>query len=275
MLCLTRFRACTKKNVFLDLVKDLRFRTEAPIADCSAALKETGGDVEKAMEVLRKKGAAKAMKKGSRVTEQGSVVACIGGTFGAAVITVCSETDFAARSIQFQNACAKVKERLQAKIIDSKGAILADPAEAHRSLVESTADELRATIAVLGENVTIKSVEPLRLAPHVTDRISIGSYTHGVLDVPDVGRIAGLVAVSCVDLNINNVESSTVVDVARHFVACSGAEGNYVHQNFFATEETVGQWLKRHGLRFSSSTVVEFGKDPIVHTAPQPRTNSN
>ncbi|ORC90127.1 uncharacterized protein TM35_000091770 [Trypanosoma theileri] len=274
MLCLTRFRACMKKNVFLDLVKDLRYRTEAPIADCSAALKETGGDIEKAMAVLRKKGAATAMKKGSRVTEQGSVVACIGGAFGAAVITVCSETDFAARSIQFQNACAKVKGKMQTKIIDSKGAILADPAEAHRSLVESTTDELRATIAVLGENVTIKSVQPLRLAPHVTERISIGSYTHGVLDVPDVGRIAGLVAVSCVDPAVS-VEPSTLVDVARHFVACSGAEGNYVHQNFFGTEETVGQWLKRHGLRFSSSTVVEFGKDPIIHTAQQPRTNSN
>ncbi|KEG09892.1 putative elongation factor ts [Trypanosoma grayi] len=269
MLCQTRLRAGVGKNAFVELVRDLRFRTEAPIADCSAALKEASGDMEKAMELLRKKGSATAMKKRSRVTEQGSVVACIGGTFGAAVITVCSETDFAARSPQFQNACAKVKAALQSKIVESRGGILADPAVAQQFLVDVTAEDLRSSIAVLGENMTIKLVEPLRVAPHVAEHIAIGSYTHGTLDVPDVGRVAGVVAVSRVNAAAE-VSASTLTDVARHFVACSGAEGNYAHQNFFGTEETVGQWLKRHGLRFSSSLVVEFGKEPIVHTAPQP-----
>ncbi|EAN86602.1 putative Elongation factor Ts, mitochondrial [Trypanosoma cruzi] len=270
MLCLTRLRANVNKVAFMEMVKDLRFRTEAPIAECGAALKETHGDVEKAMEVLRKKGAARAMKKRSRVTEHGSVVACVGGLFGAAVITVCSETDFAARSAQFQNTCARVKVALQRKIIDSKGDVLTNPTEAHRSLVEATAEDIRSSIAVLGENVTIKSVESLRLAPHVAEHISIGSYTHGSLDVPDVGRIAGVVAVSRLDPT-KEVQASTLTDVARHFVASSGAEGNYAHQNFFGTEETVGQWLKRHGLCFSSSLVVDFGKEPITHTASQPR----
>ncbi|RNF08142.1 putative elongation factor ts [Trypanosoma rangeli] len=273
MLCLTRLRASVSKVAFLEMVKDLRFRTEAPISDCSAALKETQGDVEKAMEVLRKKGSARAMKKQSRVTQHGSVVACVGGTFGAAVITVCSETDFAARSAQFQNTCAKVRDALQKRILDSKGDVLANPTEAHHLLVEATTEDIQASIAILGENVMIKSVEPLRLAPHVAEHISIGSYTHGSLEVLDVGRIAGVVAVSRLDPTME-VGTSTLTDVSRHFVACSGAEGNYAHQNFFGTEETVGQWLKRHGLRFSSSLVVDFGKEPVIHTAPQPRTKA-
>ncbi|RNF20430.1 putative elongation factor ts [Trypanosoma conorhini] len=270
MLCLTRLRANVSKAAFLEMVKELRFRTEAPIADCSAALKETAGDVEKAMEVLRKKGSARAMKKQSRETLHGSVVACVGPPFGAAVITVCSETDFAARSPPFQSACAKVREALQRRIVDSRGDVLADPTEAHRSLVEATAEDIRASIAVLGENVTVKSVEPLRPTPHAAEHVAIGFYTHGALEVPEVGRIAGVVAVNRLD-PAAEVRASTLTDVARHFVACSGAEGNYAHQNFFGTEETVGQWLKRHGLRFSSSLVVEFGKEPVRHTAPPPR----
>lgn len=268
MFRLTRLRASIGKAVFMDLVKDLRYRTEAPIADCSAALREADGDLEKAMELLRKKGSARAIKKQSRVTEQGSVVACVGAKFGAAVVTVCSETDFAARSIKFQNLCAKVKELLQAKIVDTKGDILANTAETHSFLMKTAAEDLCSSIAVLGENITITSVEPLRLAPHVSEHISIGSYVHGSLDVQGVGRIAGVVAVSRVDPTAE-VPAATLVDVARHFVACSGAEGNYAHQNFFGTEETVEEWLRRRGLRFSSSLVIDFGKEPIINTALQ------
>nr|CCC89800.1 unnamed protein product [Trypanosoma congolense IL3000] len=257
---------------FIELVKELRFRTEAPISDCSAALKESNNDMDKALEALRKRGLAKAVKKGTRVTEHGSVAACVGETFGAAIITVCSETDFAARSAQFQRVCADVMEALRTQIVASKGAVLNDCAEVHRLLSEATAQRIQEAVAVLGENVTIKSIEPLRVSPHVSEHISIGSYVHGALGVPNVGRVAGLVALSRMDVS-SGVPTETLVDVARHFVACSGAEGSYVHQNFFGTEETVGQWLKRHSLRFSSSLVVDFGKEPIVHMAPKPRSD--
>ncbi|AAZ10396.1 elongation factor Ts, putative [Trypanosoma brucei brucei TREU927] len=258
-----------RRPTLMELVRELRFRTEAPIADCCAALKEANENMDRALEVLRNKGLAKAVKKGSRVTEHGSVVACVGETFGAAIVTVCSETDFAARSLQFQRVCGTVMETLRTQIISTEGTALDDCAAVHRLLTDAAAEQIQATIAVLGENVTIKSIQPLRFAPHVAEHISIGAYTHGTLSVQNVGRVAGVVAVSRTDPSAR-VPEEKLVDVARHFVACSGAEGSYAHQNFFGTEETVGQWLKRHGLRFSSSLVVDFGKEPIIHTAPQP-----
>lgn len=260
------------KRAFMELVKTLRYRTEAPISDCSAALKETDGNMDAAMEVLRKRGAARAMKKGDRVTEHGFVVSCVGSTpaSGAAIITVCSETDFAARNEHFQKTCVRVRDHLRTLMDATGGAVLSSPEEAAKQLSEVMADELRAAIAVLGENMRVRSVTPLVPAPHVAERLLIGSYTHGALSTDDVGRIVGLVAVS--QLRESEVVPCDVLaSVGRHFVATSGAEGNYAHQNFFGSEtETVGKWMKQHGIKFSSSLVLEFGKEPVVHTAPEP-----
>ncbi|KPA80385.1 putative mitochondrial elongation factor ts, putative (EF-TS) [Leptomonas pyrrhocoris] len=264
----------TDKKAFMELVKTLRYRTEAPITDCTAALKETDGDMDAAMEALRKRGAARAMKKGDRVTEHGFVVSCVGSTpaSGAAIITVCSETDFAARSDHFQRMCIKARDHLRGLLDETKGTVLADPEQAVKQLSEIMVDEVRAGIAVLGENVRVRSVVPLRPAPHAAEHLLIGSYTHGSLNTEDVGRIVGLVAVS--QTREDEVISKDVLtSVGRHFVATSGAEGNYAHQNFFGSEtETVGKWLKQHRLKFSSSVVQEFGKEPVVHTAPEPHS---
>ncbi|KAG8346371.1 putative Elongation factor TS [Trypanosoma vivax] len=268
MLTRSVLRANLTKSSFMELVRELRFRTEAPIADCSEALREANNDLQNAVELLRKKGLARAAKKGSRVTEYGTVVACVGGEFGGAVITVCSETDFAARSTQFHHVCASVMETFNQQIICSKGEILTDGSEACRALTESVGDKLRASIAVLGENVTIKSVQPFRVASHKLGGVSIGSYTHGELGVPNVGRVAGLVALSPAEAGAD-VPRPLLVGVARHFVACSGAEGDFASQTFFGADETVGEWLRRNALRFISSLVVDFGKEPVVHTAPE------
>ncbi|KPI89793.1 hypothetical protein ABL78_1056 [Leptomonas seymouri] len=266
------FALPTDKKAFMELVKTLRYRTEAPISDCTAALKETDGDMDAAMQVLRKRGAARAMKKGDRVTEHGFVVSCVGSTpaSGAAIITMCSETDFAARNDHFQKMCVQARDHLRRLLDATKGAVLTDPADAVKQLSDIMADELRAAIAVLGENMRVRSVMPLSPAPHVSEHLLIGSYTHGSLNTEDVGRIVGLVAVS--QIRDDEVISKDVLtSVGRHFVATSGAEGNYAHQNFFGSEtETVGKWLKQHGLKFSSSVVQEFGKEPVVHTAPEP-----
>lgn len=262
----------TDKKAFMELIKTLRYRTEAPISDCSAALKEADGDLDAAVQVLRKRGAARAMKKGDRVTEHGFVVSCVGSTpaCGAAVITMCSETDFAARNAHFQATCIKARDYLRRMMDDTNGAILADPEEASNKLSTAMVDELQAAIAVMGENMRVRSITPLRPAPHISQNLLIGSYTHGSLDVADVGRLVGLVALHPVREG-EVISQDTLVSVARHFVATSGAEGNYAHQNFFGSDEvTVGKWLKQHGLQFSSSVVLEFGKEPVIHTAPVP-----
>lgn len=86
----------------LELVKELRARTGAGISDCKNALAESNGDIEKAVEILREKGIAKAVKKSGRLTDQGIVVSYIhpGSQLGVLVEVNC-ETDFVARTPEF------------------------------------------------------------------------------------------------------------------------------------------------------------------------------
>lgn len=90
-------------NITAQMVKDLRERTGAGMMDCKAALTETGGDLEKAVDLLRKKGLAAAAKKASRVAAEGVVSSYIhgGGKIGVLLEVNC-ETDFVARTEQFQ-----------------------------------------------------------------------------------------------------------------------------------------------------------------------------
>lgn len=91
-------------GIDIKMVKELRERTSAPMMDCKKALEETGGDVEKAIEVLRKKGLAAAAKKAGRVAAEGAVASYIhaGGKIGV-LVEVNSETDFVARTDDFQD----------------------------------------------------------------------------------------------------------------------------------------------------------------------------
>lgn len=88
------------------LVKELRERTGAPMMDCKQALTETGGDLEKAIEVLREKGITKAAKKAGRTAAEGLVEAYIhaGGRIGVLIEVNC-ETDFVARTDDFKTLC--------------------------------------------------------------------------------------------------------------------------------------------------------------------------
>lgn len=90
-------------NITAQMVKDLRERTSAPMMDCKQALTETGGDAEKAIDWLRKKGLSAAAKKAGRATAEGAVGSYIhaGGKIGVLVEVNC-ETDFVARTDEFQ-----------------------------------------------------------------------------------------------------------------------------------------------------------------------------
>src|SRR6185295_5329125 len=91
------------------MVKDLREKTGAGMMDCKAALGETSGDMEAAIDWLRKKGLSKAAKKAGRVAAEGLIgVAARGGS--GAVVEVNSETDFVARNDQFQATVSKVAD---------------------------------------------------------------------------------------------------------------------------------------------------------------------
>ena len=97
------------------MVKDLREKTGAPFLDCKNALVETEGNFEKAAEVLRIKGVAKASKKTTRKTDQGTISSYVhaGGKIGVMLEVNC-ETDFVARNDEFQNLCREVAMQIAA-----------------------------------------------------------------------------------------------------------------------------------------------------------------
>jgi elongation factor Ts len=103
----------------LKLVKELRARTGAGISDCNKALAESNGDIEKAIEILREKGIAKAVKKSGRKTNQGVIVAYIhpGNQLGVLVEVSC-ETDFVARTPEFQSLANDIALQIAASSPD-------------------------------------------------------------------------------------------------------------------------------------------------------------
>lgn len=104
-----------KVNISAQLVKELRERTGAGFSDCRAALVETGGDIEKAIDALRKKGQAAAQKKAQRATSEGMIGHYIhaGGKIGVIVEMNC-ESDFVARTDDFQKLCHDVAMHIAA-----------------------------------------------------------------------------------------------------------------------------------------------------------------
>src|SRR5208283_4546936 len=157
------------------LVKDLREKTGAGMMDCKHALAETDGDIEAAIDWLRKKGLAKAAKKSGRVAADDLV---------GVVVEVNSETDFVARNDDFQ----ALVRGIVAVALDKAPAADVDTVLGAHFLGGGTVSEAIANaIATNGENMTLRRVQGLR----VTDG-AIGQYVHGQI-VDGLGRIGVIV----------------------------------------------------------------------------------
>ncbi len=158
------------------LVKELRERSGAGMMECKKALAENGGDVEAAMEFLRKTGLAKADKKAGRVAAEGRVVAAVNGS-KAVLVEVNSETDFVAKDenfIAFADAVAKAALSSGATDVEALKSAKLD---------SGTVEEARAAlIAKVGENVQVRRIARVDSSNH------IAAYIHG-------GRIGVLVEV--------------------------------------------------------------------------------
>src|SRR3984885_2565447 len=126
------------------LVKDLRDRTGAPMMDCKKALAETGGEIEPAIDWLRKKGLAAAAKKSGRVAAEG-LVAVASAPGKAAMVEVNAETDFVARNVTFQDFVATVAN-IALQVGDDLDAIKATPFPGSGRTV---ADELIQMVATI------------------------------------------------------------------------------------------------------------------------------
>lgn len=133
-------------------VKELRERTGSGMMDCKKALAETGGDMEKAIDYLREKGLAKAAKKAERTASDGRVFHFVSddGKLGV-MVELNSETDFVAKTDEFNELGAKIVAQLKAKDYADVPALLDSPCDGGK-----LGDALTALIAKLGENMVVK-----------------------------------------------------------------------------------------------------------------------
>ncbi|MFD1333310.1 translation elongation factor Ts [Methylopila musalis] len=168
-------------NITAALVKELREKTGAGMMDCKNALAEVDGDVEAAVDWLRKKGLAKAAKKAGRVAAEGLVALAVDGGKGVAV-EVNSETDFVARNPEFQEMASSI-----ASVALTAGSETAAIEAAAYPGGGTVAEKIQATIGKIGENMTLRRAAALSVSQGV-----IGSYVHGQV-APNLGKIAVLV----------------------------------------------------------------------------------
>jgi len=165
------------------LVKELREKTGAGMMDCKRALSETSGDLEGAVDWLRKKGLAAAAKKAGRVAAEGLVGTAVGERRGA-VFEVNAETDFVARNEAFQGFVRAVAE-LARDTGDDLEALKAAP---FPGTGRSVADELTHMIATIGENMALRRARRLQVKNG-----TVSAYMHNAL-APGLGKIGVLVA---------------------------------------------------------------------------------
>lgn len=164
------------------LVKELREKTGAGMMDCKKALAEVGGNLESAIDWLRKKGLAAAAKKAARVAAEGLIGVATSGSRGA-VVEVNAETDFVARNEHFQDFVRKV-----AGLAVDKGADAATLGAQAYPGGGTVAEKLTALIATIGENMTLRRGQGLSVAQGV-----VASYVHNQT-APGLGKIGVLVA---------------------------------------------------------------------------------
>lgn len=153
------------------MVKELREMTGAGMMDCKKALNETNGDMEAAVEFLRKNGQAKAEKKANRIAAEGIVKTVINDDKAAAIVEVNSETDFVAKNEEFQNFVAAVADQALATTAADMDAFMAEAWLEDSS--KTVADALTEKIAVIGEKLSIRRFEKIN-----TDGCVV-SYIHG------------------------------------------------------------------------------------------------
>ncbi|MBB2962279.1 translation elongation factor Ts [Methylobacterium sp. R2-1] len=170
-------------NITAALVKELREKTGAGMMDCKGALNETNGDLEAAVDWLRKKGLAKAAKKAGRVAAEG-LVAVESAGHHAAIVEVNSETDFVARNDSFQ-AFAREAAKLA---LNTDGTLEGLQAATFPGSSETVQEKLSNLIATIGENMTLRRVTKLDVSKGV-----IASYVHGQIS-EGLGKIGVLVA---------------------------------------------------------------------------------
>lgn len=191
------------------LVKELRERSGAGMSDCKNALVETKGDINAAIDWLRKKGIVKAEKKSDRVAAQGLIAVTAAGTKGA-LVEVNSETDFVARNDQFQDLVAKIVTLAPAADGDL-AKLLAANFPGKSISVEAAVKE---AVATIGENMHVRRTAAMSVKSGV-----VGGYMHSAVK-PNLGKIGVLVGLQSDGKNTEEL-AALAKSVAMHVAAFS------------------------------------------------------
>ena len=194
------------------MVKELREMTGAGMMDCKKALNETDGDMDAAVEYLRKNGQAKAEKKAGRIAAEGIVMADVKDDHVAAIVEVNSETDFVAKNADFQGFVKAVVNQAMASDNTEMDAFMAEPW--NEDTTKTVNDALTEKIAVIGEKLSIRRYEKVTI-----DNGTVVSYIHGG------GRI-GVLVVAETEV-VNDAVKEALKNVAMQIAALNA---KYVSQ---------------------------------------------
>ncbi len=189
------------------MVKDLRDKTGAGMMDCKTALAETNGDIEAAIDWLRKKGITKAAKKAGRTAAEGLVAIAVQGNKGV-VVEVNSETDFVARNTEFQEMVTTI-----ATVALTTGADVDAVKAAAYPGGGTVDDKIQATVAKIGEHMALRRAAAIAVSQGV-----IGSYIHTQI-IPGAGKIGVIVGLE----SPGNADELVVLgrQIAMHIAASS------------------------------------------------------
>ncbi len=217
-------------SITASMVKELRDRTGAGMMECKKALVETDGDLDAAVEFLRKSGQANADKKSSRVAADGRVVVAADGA-GAVVVEINSETDFVAKDENF----IAFAESVAAAALESGTtdvAVLANNKVADGRTVEEARTEL---VAKVGENIAVRRIES------ISANGVLASYTHGA-------RIGAVVA-------LDGGDETLARDIAMHVAAS---------KPMCIDESGVPAEMLQNERRFLTEQAQDSGKPPEI-----------
>lgn len=214
------------------LVRELRERTGAGMMDCKKALQESGGDIEAAIEAMRKSGVAKAAKKAGRVAAEG-VIAFHGDGAAAVLVEVNSETDFVAKDANFVAFAEAVARTALGGRPADVAALAALPLAGAAGSVEEARTQL---VAKLGENIGVRRVVRMQ-----ADGGRLGAYVHS-------GRIGVL-------LQMQGGDDELARDIAMHIAASRPA---------CIDESQVPAGLLRQEREIFAAQAAETGKPPEI-----------
>jgi len=233
----------------IEKVKHLRQSTGAGFKDCNAALKETNGDIDKAIEILRIKGIAKATKKMSRNAKEGVIV--VSGDFKKiSVIEINCETDFVAKNEDFisfvkelsdlNNECSSDLEKLNKSLMNNK---------------KSVEENLVSLIAKIGEKITIGRLKSIK-----SNNGKIFTYQHSIIK-DNVSKLASIVS-----LDIGQFSEQIDIfgkQLSMHIAASNpiALTSDKINQNILEKEqELIAEELKSSGKPDEIAKKISLGK---------------